>query len=339
MQQSTHFQLQPGWKLLIADMGLSLCDTLTLAGLPADLFNRKDVKLTAQEYFDVIAALESQLPADALPLRLGQVISVESFDPPIFASLCAPNLHSALHRLKAHKRLVGPMVMNLNEMAAGISVTLECYGYSKPLPRSFTTTEIIFLVQLGRIGARFDITPIKVTLTELPEDLEPYHAFLGQNIFQGDRAEVVFGSDDLKRPFLTENFAMWEYFEPGLKHRLGNLDSEATIGQRVRSVLLELLPSGDSSIEMTAKRLAMSKRTLQRKLNQDDENFQRILNGTRQELAKHYLKDSKLSTGEISFLLGYQDTNSFIRAHSFWTGSTPGELRNSSYERQTGQPS
>jgi AraC-like DNA-binding protein len=327
MERATHFQLQIGWKLLMADMGISVADTLTLAGLPADLFSRNDACLTAQEYFDIIMALESLVPPDTLPLLLGQAISVESFDPPIFASLCAPNMLSALQRLKIHKRLIGPMIMEINEVADGVAVSMECYGYDKPLPKTFSTAEVVFLTKLSRIGTRFDITPVRVTLTELPQNLEPYSALLGSNLSQGERTEVVFSNEDLHRPFLTENFAMWQYFEPSLKQRLGDLDSEASIGHRVKSVLLELLPSGESSIEMTAKRLAMSKRTLQRKLNQSSENFQDILKHTRQELAKHYLKDAKLSTGEISFLLGFQDTNSFIRAHSSWTGRTPGDVR------------
>lgn len=328
MEQATHFQLQMGWKLLMSDMGLSVADTLTLAGLPADLFSRNGVYLSAQQYFDIIAALEAQLPPDSLPLVLGQAISVESFDPPIFASLCSPNLRSALYRLKAHKRLIGPMIMNINDVAEGASVTLECYGYDKPLPKTLTTTEVVFLTKLGRIGARFNITPVRVVLTELPTDIEPYRGVLGDKISKGDKTEVVFSTEDLERPYLTENFAMWQYFEPSLKQRLGDLDSQATIGTRVKSVLLELLPGGDSSIEKTARRLAMSKRTLQRKLSQDQENFQDILKSTRQELAKHYLKDSTMSTGEISFLLGFQDTNSFVRAHNTWTGKTPGEVRN-----------
>ena len=116
-------------------------------------------------------------------------------------------------------------------------------------------------------------------------------------------------------------------FEPELKKRLSDLKKDATVSQRVKSALLEMLPSGESSMEEVAATLAMSKRTLQRKLSAEDVNFQMVLSNTRKELAHHYLVNSTMSQAEISYLLGFQDTNSFIRAYSAWTGSSPGQYR------------
>ena len=72
----------------------------------------------------------------------------------------------------------------------------------------------------------------------------------------------------------------------------------------------------------------MSKRTLQRRLRQEPSSYQDILNTTRKELAQYYLKRSQISQSEISYLLGYQDGNSFMRAFRAWTGTTPGDYRN-----------
>ena len=43
----------------------------------------------------------------------------------------------------------------------------------------------------------------------------------------------------------------------------------------------------------------------------------------REELARHYLVNTRYSSAEIAFLLGYNDPNSFIRAFHAWTGQTP----------------
>ena len=115
-------------------------------------------------------------------------------------------------------------------------------------------------------------------------------------------------------------------FEAGLRKRLPDLNGEASIAQRVRSTLLEMLPSGQSSIKEAARRLAMSKRSLQRLLSDESSSFKEILNATRKELAQHYLARSSISPGEISYLLGFQDSNSFIHSGG-WTGTTPGEYR------------
>ena len=73
--------------------------------------------------------------------------------------------------------------------------------------------------------------------------------------------------------------------------------------------------------------LRISPRTLHRRLNQESGSFQNILNRTREDLAKHYLGTSAMSGAEISFLLGYEDPNSFFRAFQQWTGQTPQRAR------------
>jgi AraC-like DNA-binding protein len=58
----------------------------------------------------------------------------------------------------------------------------------------------------------------------------------------------------------------------------------------------------------------MSKRTLQRRLEDEGENFRALVNATRERLARHYLGNTKMSGGEIAFLLGFKDPNSLYRA-------------------------
>ncbi|MEL6525713.1 MAG: AraC family transcriptional regulator, partial [Chloroflexota bacterium] len=47
----------------------------------------------------------------------------------------------------------------------------------------------------------------------------------------------------------------------------------------------------------------------------------------REELARSYLTTSDYTSGQIAFLLGYEDPNSFFRAFRSWTGQTPEVVR------------
>ncbi len=105
------------------------------------------------------------------------------------------------------------------------------------------------------------------------------------------------------------------------------MDIDASFARRVRSALLELLPSGQSSIENIIKMLGVSKRTLQRRLSEESTTFQKELNQIREELARHYLINSNISSSEVSFLIGFDDPNSFVRAFHLWTGKTPETVR------------
>ena len=50
-------------------------------------------------------------------------------------------------------------------------------------------------------------------------------------------------------------------------------------------------------------------------------------NALRHSPANHDLFNSSLSGAEISFLLGFEDPNSFVRAFQTWSGSTPQAVR------------
>ena len=57
--------------------------------------------------------------------------------------------------------------------------------------------------------------------------------------------------------------------------RLAELDVDESTSGRVRAALTELLPGGMSSIEDVAAKLGLSRRTLQRKLSEENTTFQK----------------------------------------------------------------
>ncbi len=327
MKRPNRFTIEQGWKIVLSDFGLNPADVLKLAQLPGDLFARKDAFVTAPEYFRLWQALESIAGADDLPLRVGQSLSLETFSPAIFASICSPNMNSALERLSQFKTLVGPMVMTIDVLPQRTCATFGCYGNEGSVPSTLGATEAVFLTQLVRLATRKRIVPLRVELTQLPASRQSYLEYFDVKVILGKFNRITFSAQDALQPFLTEDAAMWDHFEALLKRRLSDLDENATMSLRVRGALLELLPSGQTAIEEVARRLAVSKRTLQRALAEERASYQQILNSLRRELAEHYLAKSSISSGEISFLLGFQDNNSFLRAFNAWTGSSPAAYR------------
>jgi AraC-like DNA-binding protein len=329
MKQATRFSVQSGWKVLITDLGVNPALVLRLAGLPADLFARKDASLSAADYFRLWYGLEQAAGTDVLPLKIGQHLSVEAFDPAIFASLCSANLNTALGRLSQFKKLIGPLALLVEITVYQTCATLNCSSNDEPIPRSLAAAELVLLTQLARLGTRKHMVPLRVELVQPPDEREPYQEYFGVPLSRGSVNRIIFSATDAQQPFLTENAAMWDFFEAGLSEKLADLDMEASMQERVRSALREMLPGGQSSIEEAANRLAMSKRSLQRRLSEESSSYQDVLNATRRELAYYYLSRSSASLVEIAYLLGFQDGNSFIRAFRGWTGQTPGEYRTS----------
>ena len=232
-----------------------------------------------------------------------------------------------MQRLSDFKKLMGPLSLQVQIGADRTSATLDVAGTDRVLPRSLAASEMVFLTKLLRMGTRQEISPVEVVLGHELVHPDIYQEYFGNSVKLGKINRISFSAEDARQPFLTENVRMWESFEPVLKKRLSDLEQGESTAQRVKSALLEMLPSGETSMDQAARRLAISKRTLQRRLNGEGRTYQAILQFIRQKLAQHYLGNSAMSPGEISFLLGFRDSNSFIRAYSSWTGKSPGQFR------------
>jgi AraC-like DNA-binding protein len=99
------------------------------------------------------------------------------------------------------------------------------------------------------------------------------------------------------------------------------------IVHRTQAAIIDLLPSGRVSDEKVARKLYLSVRSLQRKLKQAGTSFRRLLDRTREELARQYICDRGVDLTEIAFLLGFSEHSAFSRAFKRWTGQTPSDMR------------
>ncbi len=161
---------------------------------------------------------------------------------------------------------------------------------------------------------------------DLP-DTDAYETFFETRIGRDEVNRLTFSAADARKPFLTVNHAMWEMLEPAFDKRMEDLNQEASFRDRVRACLIEMIASGHYSMTHVASILAISNRTLQRRLQDEGTTFQQVLDELREEMARHYLSATDYSSGEISFLLGYEEPNSFFRAFRTWTGQTPEIVR------------
>jgi AraC-like DNA-binding protein len=330
MARPSTFPVDAAWRPLLKDLGVHPANVLRRAGLPEDLFSRPEAGLGTPEYFRFWSSLQAEVGDPLFPLRLVEAISAEAFVPPLFAALCSPDLGTAVRRISHYKRLVAPMALDVGTPRGALLLELRwLHADSAAVPPSLVTAELAFFVRLARLATREPVQAHAVAMPSVPQPAAAYERYFGAPVRKGSVAAVTFSAADAARPFLTANDAVWKIFEPDLRRRLSELDESAGIAERVRAVLLEALPGGQASIDQVAGRLAMSRRTLQRRLGDEGTTYNAIVSRTREDLARHYLTRTRLPCSEISFLLGFDDPNSFFRAFHDWTGQTPEGLRES----------
>lgn len=322
-----HFLIDKNYGTYLSGMGFSMDEVLKKAMLPEDLFARQTPSLTAEEYFRFMGAIDALSPDEQTLIRLAASEGIEAFSPPIFAAYCSRNALVCLKRLAQYKPLIGALLYQVEETETEASVEILSGNEELELPEILVGIEFVFLVGLIRKATKETITPLSVTAKQ-PMKNSAYADFIGKAITVGDKNRLVFSKEDALVPFISRNESMWEFFEPELKRRLSMMETDDSCAARVRSALMELLPSGECTIDDVAKKLGYSKRSLQRKLQEEDTNFQKQLNHTRELLARTYLANTDMTTEDIAFLLGYQESGSFLRAFTVWTGQTVNEYRN-----------
>lgn len=324
-QVTRPFVIDLGWRALLGEMGTRPADLLRSASLAEDLFSRERPTLSPEAFRRLFDALSRATRHDAPGLVVGQSISSEALNPPILAAFCSETLVAATERLARYKPLTGPVRLEAHAMTSGLELTFQ----SEPdvvLPDEYIAAELVSLVSLARRATGRGVRPIAVEMVNAPVQRD-YAAFFGHPVYSGPFNRVVFAPEDAHRPLLSPDPGLFRQFDPDLRPRLDELDRTASVTDRVRSALMETVPAGRPDIGTVARRLGMSARTLQRRLGAEDTAFQEVLQDLRERLARGYLKKTALTSSEISFLLGYDDPNSFTRAFHYWTGTTPEAFR------------
>ncbi len=136
---------------------------------------------------------------------------------------------------------------------------------------------------------------------------------------------LVFPASWLEVPLQSADPKLHELLVRTVEEQVTDLASRQGLSQRVRALLFDGVPRGDSSAESTAGRLGISRRTLSRRLEQEGTTFKILLDQTRCSLTLRYLLADRLHVAEIAAKLGFAEPASFYKAFRRWFGTTPGE--------------
>lgn len=312
------------YKMYLESYGISSERVYRIAGLPLHM-EKEGIYIDREHYIKLMDAIDESMDDESM-IRYSDISQVFAFSPPIFAGLCASNGVECFKRVAEYKKLIGPFVVivEVSEEELTIQFTFDDEDKTK-LPRLVALTENMSMINMIRTGTGLNIMPTKVELVdECPEKIS---AYFGIEPVLSDVNRLHFSLRDANQPFITENNMMWHYLEPELKKRIEELETDDSIAARVRTLLMELIPAGNGRIEIVAKDMALSKRTLQRKLSEENTTFVKQVNHTRELMAKNFLMNSVLSTDEVAYLLGYSDMYVFMRAFRQWTGLTVKQFR------------
>jgi AraC-like DNA-binding protein len=157
-----------------------------------------------------------------------------------------------------------------------------------------------------------------------------FERFYGCPVEFGASSDLFELSDDsLAIPLLTGDPKLLKALEPFVAMAAKERKTAAgTLRATVENEVEKLLPHGKAKVQTVAKALALSLRTLSRRLADEGTTYAEVVDDLRRTLALQYLKDPAISLSQIAWLLGCEGSTSFNHAFKRWTGRSPTVARN-----------
>ncbi len=311
-------------------LGVDIERVSQLAGLPVGLLGerRNKAKLSTRQFFDIWQAI-AQLADDAtFGLRLGGDIAPEHYDIASAAALHSANLGEALQKVARYKRLLCPEELLMVEDGDSVRLHTHWTMAKDPAPELLIDTMFASIITLCRRGTGLAIRPRAIELTRQQDPASPLpHYFNCPIHFNAPLDVLVFDRALMQQPFITYNQDMLAVLLPGLEAELSQALQGQDLPSQVMAILGRSMRGQRPSVNSVAAELYVSPRTLQRRLQQHGYSYQQLLDKTRHRTACQLLADTELEPGEIAFVLGFEELNSFSRAFMQWEAQTPNRWR------------
>ncbi len=274
-------------------------------------------------------ALWAALSREPRGLEIGERLGVSGMGVVGYAMQHGATVRHALEWLERYRRVVHPEVVpTLAERAAPAGRVML---FSRPVPPPFAQlkepvyAQAAAILSVMRSLAGRD-TRVRFVAYPLPRPADPgrHERHFAAPVTWGTPVlEVAFDAGLLARPLQRSDPALFGYLAAKADALLAALPRERSAADQVRHEIGTLLAEGEPRLATVASRLAVSERTLHRRLAAAGSTFATLLEEVRRERAQLLLGDRGLSCSEVGFLLGYAEPAAFFRAFKRWTGETP----------------
>lgn len=313
--------------------GVEAGPTLAALGLDAAALSEPEVRVECTANDALWAFAEAATGEADLGLNFARRLDLDAFHVVGHLAASSATVGQALERVVAFSRLLHDAGRTELELHGDRALLFPgCRGLPTPPPRQVAEFNAASAVVLLRfVTGRPAWHPREVHfLHPAPRDARPHRALFGVAPRFGAPEDVlVLAGADLELPVrVAAPSRLGQYLESYARALVARLPAPADDlrGQLLRAILTSL-PSGGLSLEAAAARLAVTPRTLQRRLACTGDAYSDLVDEARRLTAERYLADGTLPLAEVSFLLGFSEPSTFHKAFRRWTGKSPGAWR------------
>ena len=313
-----------GFDGLAEELGLPWRELLREAGLPENTLDNLQ-GLVSYRRFLALLELSAERAHDPLfGMKLGLRQGVSVFGPILYLLNNASTVGEALSELRQYFHLhMGAAHVEVSAYGDKLQLTYRVLDPKQPGISHGAELALGVGRRLLKTLMGDNWHPHPMLLEHGPQaPLRAYRQLLGITPqFNSDTTAILLEPAELDLPLSEADAALHRLIRQHLDtlQRLTDLEVPGYVGNLLR----DLLPQGRVTVNQVADLMAMSRRTLQRRLADSGTSFQHVLDETRQGMALRYLRDSDLQITQLSDLLGYADLSAFSRAFTRWFGKPP----------------
>lgn len=311
------------------DRGLDRATLLRQIELTEDQIRDPDGRVPADRVFRLWRRMANQIEDPDLGLEVGTSLEVKETGVVGYAMMYSENLLGALRRVVRFAKL-------LNQSA---ELSLEDLGdrwrlqaLNQPLIPNFRTPideGVSGLITCFREITSLPLEPAGLYFAyDIPADTSAYRRLLGSALhFETPRTAIELWDRDVQSPTLAADSGLTTYLDELAEVHLQALPKIDSYAERVRQTVWPHLSEGLPTIQQIASEMALSSRSLQRRLREESTSFAEVVDDLRHQKAQLLLRDPNLAVYEVGYLLGYSDPSTFHRAFRRWQGTSPSQFR------------
>ncbi len=295
-------------------------------GLDWEMLRKPDARIPIKQHIAMGMRIVEQLGEAEIGMIIGQTVNSEDMGMVGYILRNSATLGDYIDNVCRYFSLISSAIEVVKiEQPGEVGLTIM----PPPYIQVSAAPSIGIVSTVTRITTSFlerPCSPIRIELlsprAELPEQF--FEMVDCVVIDEASRIAIVFDEADMDVKVTDA--------DPVLKRHLSNYadqllpESTTSYADRVRSEVDSELEQGPT-IDTVAASLAVSARTLQRRLASEKTNFATVLEEARRDRAIALLGRPEMTVAEIAYAVGYADAATFSNRFKLWTGKSPSQYR------------
>lgn len=313
-----------------ARLGLDADRILQSAGLDAATVQDPDARIPRAQVSALWEKAYALSGDPNLALHAVEVLPFGAYRVFDFLAANAPTVGAALAKVADYFPLINDaarLPYTVGDDVVTLAVEIPSSPVSLTRPYAEYTLAAVYLCTRRATRQPFRLQRVEFTHSQ-PEDVSEHERIFGCPVrFGAEACQLLVARQVWDTPCDGSDLTLFSVLEDHARMLLDRLPEAGDLVGRVRSAIEVELRGGNPKLESIARQLAMSPRTLQRRLKGEGIVFNDLLDEIRFRAAKAYLAQRDVAGAEIAYLLGFGDQSAFTNAFKRWSGQTPSEYR------------